>query len=249
MPVRRQPRPERPFIQSVELMRDQIDNADLYPYTIPGIAAIGEIPLGDVTIFVGENGSGKSTLVEAIAVAAGFNAEGGSQNFAFSTFDTHSSLSDALRLIRGPARPRTGFFLRAETYYNVASEIDRLNDGDLADQYGGLPHERSHGESFVALVNHRFGANGLYILDEPEAALSPTGCLALLRRIRELVSEGAQFIYATHSPLLMAYPGAHLYEVTARGPHRVAFDDLAHVALMRNFLAAPDTFMRALLSG
>ena len=129
-----------------------------------------------VTFFVGENGVGKSTLIEALAVAVGFNPEGGTINFNFSTQDSHSELYQYLKIVRGGKRPRTGFFLRAESFYNVATEVDRLEETpgpSLLASYGGVSlHHQSHGESFMALVENRFGGQGLYILDEPEAALS-----------------------------------------------------------------------------
>ena len=181
-----------------------------YPYDLPAVAwmiARGGLSLpAGVTFLVGENGSGKSTIVEALAVAAGFNPEGGSQNFRFATRASESSLGEHLVLTWGPRKPTTGFFLRAESYYNVASEIERL--GDLSSYGGVLPHERSHGESFVDLLVHRFGPRGLYVLDEPEAALSVRGCLAVLARLAELVAQDCQVVVATHSPVLLALPGA-----------------------------------------
>ncbi|MGH3448642.1 MAG: AAA family ATPase, partial [Nocardioidaceae bacterium] len=181
-----------------------------YPYTLPAVAWLarsGTLDLAPgVTFLVGENGSGKSTLVEAIAVAAGINAEGGSQSFRFATRASESPLGRAIALSWGVEKPRTRFFLRAESYYNVATEIERLDrDGaPLLPAYGGAsPHERSHGESFLDLVVHRFGPRGLYLLDEPEAALSVGGCMALLVRMADLVLQGSQFLVATHSPVLL----------------------------------------------
>lgn len=167
-----------------------------------------------VTFFAGENGSGKSTLLEAIAVAVGFNPEGGTRNFRFASRETHSPLHRHLAVARGPVRPRDGFFLRAETFYNVASEVDRLDKASpapLLASYGGKSlHEQSHGESFLALMLNRFGGNGLYLLDEPEAALSPARQMALLARIDELVKRNSQLLIATHSPIVMAYPQAEI---------------------------------------
>ncbi|MEK8103970.1 AAA family ATPase [Micromonospora sp. M12] len=189
------------FLRWVELTDDDTDRSR-YPFTLPvlaGLRAAGRLTLHPaVTFLAGDNGTGKSTLIEAIAVAAGFNPEGGSTNFRFSTRATESSLGEHLRLVRGTRKPRTGFFLRAESFYNVATEIDRLG---VADGYGGASlHERSHGESFLDLATHRFKPHGLYLLDEPEAALSVHGCLALLTRIHDLTEAGAQFVIATHSP-------------------------------------------------
>ena len=209
-----------------------------------------------MTIFVGENGSGKSTLVEGLAVAAGFNPEGGSTNFNFRTQRHLPELATHLRLVRNPTRPRTGFFLRAESFFNVATEIERLDEeqrellgSPIGPAYGPRPlHEVSHGESFLALVMNRFGPGGLYILDEPEAALSPTGCLALLRRFHELAEQGSQFIIATHSPIVMSFPGALIYLLTEDGPKPVSWEDLDHVRITREFLNDPAIVLRDLLS-
>ena len=179
-----------------------------------------------VTFLVGENGSGKSTLVEGVAVAAGLNPEGGSRSFAFATRSSESSLGSALRLGRAPGRERTSFFLRAESYYNVATEVERLDaepgsGARLLPAYGGTSaHERSHGQSFLDLLIHRFRPGGLYLLDEPEAALSTQGCLAALTRIHDLVQQGSQFLVATHSPVLLAVPGARILEITDDGDAR-----------------------------
>lgn len=162
------------------------------------------------TYFVGENGTGKSTLIEAIALAASFNAEGGSRNFNFATRRTESELHSVLRLVRSPRRQQDGYFLRAESLYNVARQIDDLGVGG----YGGRSlHAQSHGEAFLALATNRFGANGLYLLDEPEVALSPLHQLSLLALVDDHVRHrGSQFVIATHSPILMAYPDAMLYQ-------------------------------------
>ena len=164
-----------------------------------------------VTYLVGENGSGKSTLLEAIAIAAGINPEGGTSNFAFSTRDSHSGLSEAIRLVRGVRRPRTDFFLRAESLFTAATYLDALqrDDPGALSAYGGASlHEQSHGESFLAVMLNRFGPEGFYVMDEPEAALSTQNCLTCLRRIHELVGAGSQFVIATHSPIVLAYPDA-----------------------------------------
>ncbi|MFC5993145.1 AAA family ATPase [Pseudonocardia hispaniensis] len=207
-----------------------------------------------MTFLVGENGTGKSTLVEALAVACGFNPEGGSRNFRFATRATESALGDHLVLSRTGRRPRTGFFLRAESYDNVASEIERLDRASgspLLPAYGGVsPHERSHGESFVDLVTYRFGPDGLYVLDEPEAALSARGCRAVLARLAELAGQGSQIVVATHSPILLALPGATIYEIAENGEiARVDYDQALPVRLTRDFLAAPERFLRHLLTG
>ena len=230
------------------LKRDEIADFDVYPFSIPAIQELHELQLDPhVTLFAGENGSGKSTLVEAIAIAAGFNAEGGSRNVTVSTRASHSDLHKHLRLVRGTRRPRTGYFLRAESFFNVATYIEALGDPGIAAAYGDVPlHERSHGESFIALVQHRFGPKGLYILDEPEAALSLRGNLALMRRMHDLVAEGSQFIVSTHSPILLGYPDAKIYVLSGDGIAQVAYDQTEVVELTRAFLAGREQFLRHL---
>ena len=206
------------FVRALVLKRDEVVDFDAYPFSIPAIKQLDELALDPhVTLFAGENGSGKSTLIEAIAVAAGFNAEGGSRNVTVSTRASHSGLHEHLRLVRGTQRPRTGFFLRAESFFNVATYIEQLGDPGITHAYGGALHEKSHGESFISLVTNRFGPGGLYILDEPEAALSLRGNLALMRRMHDLVAEGSQFIISTHSPILLGYPGAKIYVLSDEG--------------------------------
>jgi predicted ATPase len=222
-----------------------------YPYALPVVAALRSAGQWDldpaVTFLIGDNGTGKSTLVEAVAVAAGFNPEGGSRSFRFATTaEAESGLGRYLRLVRGVTKPRTGFFLRAESFYNVATEVDRL--GELRPYGGRSLHERSHGESFLALAVHRFGPRGLYLLDEPESALSVHGCLALLARMVDLVKEGCQFLVATHSPILLAHPGAAIWQIDAAGAlHRVDYDDADPVRMHRDFLADPGRYLHHLL--
>ncbi len=227
-----------------------------FPFTLPVIAWLmrsGGLDLAPgVTFLIGENGTGKSTLLEALAVAVGFNPEGGSQNFRFSTRASQSTLGNHLVLTRN-GKPRTGFFLRAESYYNVATEIERLNNdphsGPLLPAYGGMsPHTRSHGESFLDLVTHRFSPDGLYLLDEPEAALSVRGCMALLARLAELAAQDCQIVVATHSPVLLALPGATIAEITDNGT--IQHKDYEHalpVRTTRDFLGAPQQFLHHLL--
>jgi predicted ATPase len=182
-----------------------------YPFRIPAIRHLDELHFEQpVTFFIGENGAGKSTLLEAIAVGSGLNPEGGSRNFNFSTRASHAALRDHLRLVRSPRRVRDRYFLRAESYFNVAINIEELDrepfgGPPITASYGGKSlHEQSHGESFFALFMNRLRGEGLYIFDEPEAALSPTRQLAFLSRLHELVGKGSQFLIATHSPILMA---------------------------------------------
>jgi predicted ATPase len=241
------------YIRSVQLRDDKIARFDAYPFSIPSIGDLGTLEIDPkVTLFLGENGSGKSTLIEAIAVALGFNPEGGTKNFRFSTRGSESELWRYLRVVRGIRKPRTGYFFRAESFFNVATEIEHLDEeggsGDpIIDAYGGEPlHEKSHGEAFLALVQNRFGPNGLYILDEPEAALSPNRQLALLAVIHDLVQEGCQFLIATHSPILLAYPDALLYELSERGIQRVGYEETEHFRVTRDFLLNRERFFREL---
>lgn len=197
------------FIQKIILDRKNIPSFDEYPFNIDIIKNFDEIIIDSpVTFLVGENGIGKSTLVEAIAISLGLNPEGGTQNFQFQTNNTHSNLSNYLNIPRYN-KPKTMFFLRAESFYNFSSEVERLVEEDdfhsLYKSYGGNLHNCSHGESFIKLVQNRFTGNGLYILDEPEAALSPQRQMNLLFLINELVKEGSQFIISTHSPILISY--------------------------------------------
>jgi predicted ATPase len=225
----------KPYLQAVTLRSDVEVDYDSYPYTIPAIASLGQIALHpDVTFFVGENGAGKSTLLEAIALGLGFSPEGGTNNFALSTAQTESSLHTALRLARSFRKPQDGYFLRAESFYNVATYMDQVG---YLDGYGGKSlHARSHGEAFMALLTHKFRGKGLYLLDEPEAALSPNRQLAALRVIHELVQDQSQFIIATHSPILLSYPGARILQFDGTGITEVEYEDTEHFAITRDFL-------------
>jgi predicted ATPase len=196
-----------PFLLDLHLLRDRIPSFASYPFCLPAVRQLQTLAFHPrMTFLVGENGSGKSTLLEAIAVACDLNPEGGSRNFDFTTRASHSGLDQFLRLARSPQLPRDSFFLRAESLYNVATEIERLG-GNVLMAYGGLSlHEQSHGESFFALFEHRFRAPGLYLLDEPEAALSPTRQMSFLTLLHRHCEAGSQFVIATHSPIIMAYP-------------------------------------------
>ena len=217
---------------------------------VKALKKLGELHLTKpVTFLVGENGCGKSTLLEAVAVASGFNPEGGTRNFCFSTSDTHSELYRCIGISRHN-HPKDGFFLRAESFYNVATEVDELSkvDGRMLYCYGGKSlHEQSHGESFLAVVMNRFGGNGLYVLDEPEAALSPMRQLSLLAAIHALVKKNSQFIISTHSPILMALPGSAILELSDAGIRETAYRDTAHYQFTRRFLENPERMLRYLL--
>jgi predicted ATPase len=234
----------RGFIQHVEIVEQRVKSFEIYPFSIPAVRALSNrlVLHPQATIFVGENGSGKSTLIEAIAVAAGFNQEGGSAHFTFSTRASVSDLSRCVRLARTERRPRNGYFLRAESFFNLATNIEELDleparAPPIINSYGGRSlHEQSHGESFWALTQERFGPSGLYILDEPEAALSPRRQRLLLRRIVELVHQGSQFLIATHSPIIAAVPDARIYSLSADGIHTVSYDQTDCFLVTREFL-------------
>lgn len=242
------------YLREVALRREEVPDFRRYPFDLPVVSGLDRIAFGSpVTFLIGENGSGKSTLLEAIAVAIGFNAEGGSRNFRFGTRESHSELYRYLRLVRGVVRPRDGFFLRAESYYNVATEIERLDaepgpGPPIAPSYGPRAlHEQSHGESFLALLANRFRGAGLYLLDEPEAALSPLRQMALLARLDELVRAHSQFLIATHSPILLAYPRATIYEIGPDGLQRVAYEQTEHFRVTRDFLNRYPSMLETLL--
>jgi predicted ATPase len=218
-----------------------------YPFNLPVVRNLDELVFHPkVTFIVGENGSGKSTLIEALAVAWGFNSEGGSKNFNFATRPSHSELHRFVRPVRSIKRAKDGFFLRAESYFNVGTQIENLG---VTGSYGGVsPHEQSHGESIFALLEHRFRGKGLYILDEPEAALSPNRQLSFLSRMQGLVCDTSQFIIATHSPIILGYPDAWIYAATSSGLERIAYEDTDHFQITRSFLNRRETFLDILLS-
>lgn len=233
------------MIRSVTLDRDDID-AGSYPYSIPAIGSLTTLELHPhVTLLAGENGSGKSTLIEAIAVAAGFNPEGGSRNMQHVTRPSHSELHERLHVVRDARPMRDGWFLRAESFYNIATHIEQLEVSGYGD---ASLHEQSHGESFLSLVLERFGDRGLYILDEPEAALSVRGVLALIRRMHELAERGSQFLVSTHSPILLAYPGARIFVLDEHGITETPFEETEVVELTRSFLADRGRFLHYLFA-
>lgn len=236
---------EQKYIESIKFSGELPTKS--YLNGIPAVAWLaerGELLLNsDVTFFVGENGAGKSTLLEAIAIAAGFNAEGGSRNFSFSTRDTHSELYKNITLSRSAYRPKDGFFLRAESLYNAATYIDELDEPKISGCYGGSLHNKSHGESFLAIIQNRFFGSGLYILDEPEAALSPARLLTLLGCIRKLEEDNSQFIIATHSPILMAYPNAEILRFSDSGIQPVGYRQTEHYQITKQFLDNPERML------
>lgn len=206
----------------------------------------------NVTYIVGENGMGKSTLLEGIAIAFGFNPEGGTLNFKFSNYDSHSNLDQYLRLVKGVQRAKDSFFFRAETFYNLATHIEELDSQfapsrRIIDSYGGKSlHEQSHGESFFAAFIERFQGEGLYILDEPEAALSPLKQMSMLARIHELTQQGSQFIISTHSPIIMAYPNAKIIQLENDGMHESTLEETEHYSVMKQFFEDKDRLLHYL---
>ena len=233
------------FLRALSVEWERIPQ-DSYLRGIPAIASIRSLSFpAPVTFFAGENGTGKSTLLEAAAVALGFNPEGGTRNYRFSTYDSHSALSDALRLQRGVRRPRYGYFLRAESFYNVATKEE-----EYSREPGGIPlhlHEKSHGESFLLLAHENFKGGGLYLLDEPEAALSPQRQLTLLSEIHRCSKAGAQFIIATHSPILLGLPGAGILSFDGERIHPVLYEETDSYRITSLFVNERGRLLRQLL--
>lgn len=244
---------ESQFIRSVNLKSEQISSYDQFPLNLPVIRNFQEIIFHpSVTYIVGENGMGKSTLLEGIAIALGFNPEGGTLNFNFSSYDSHSNLDEYLQIVKGVNRAKDSFFFRAETFYNIATNIEELDKepfsgSKIIDSYGGKSlHEQSHGESFFAAFMERFQGNGLYILDEPEAALSPLRQMSMLARINDLVNQGSQFIISTHSPIIMAYPNAKIIQLTENGMSDSKLEDTNHYSIMKQFFEDKDRLLHHL---
>lgn len=197
----------------------------------------------NITIFVGENGSGKSTLLEAIAIAYGFNPEGGTRNYNFSTYNSHSELCDAIRLSRGIKKSNWGYFLRAESFYNVATAEELYNGISASKQY----HKQSHGESFLNLVQSNFVGNSLYLLDEPEAALSPQRQLTLLFEIVNCANDGSQFIIVTHSPILLGIPNAEILSFDDGPIHKINYEDTDSYKITKLFIENKESLLNKLL--
>jgi predicted ATPase len=224
----------RPYLQRIRFQTSALSEVADYPMNIPAVRHLETMRFHpDVTFFVGENGSGKSTILEAIAIALGFNPEGGTRNVRFETTESASPLHKALVLSRSHKKPTDGYFLRAESFFNVATYMDQVG---CVESYGGSLHQKSHGEAFMALLGEKLRGNGLYLLDEPEAALSPARQLAALARIHKLVRQESQFIIATHSPILLAYPGARIYLFDDSGIREVSYEETDHYAVTRDFL-------------
>ncbi len=233
------------FIRGLKIEWNEIE-AGSYLRQIGSLRDLRELSFSHpVTFFAGENGTGKSTLLEGIAVAAGFNPEGGTRNYAFSTRDSHSELYRSLCLIKGVRSLSYGYFLRAESFYNVATQEEEYSRTITRQAHF---HEKSHGESFLALARDSFSGNGLYLLDEPEAALSAQGQLSLLLRIHECAREGAQFIIATHSPILLSLPGAQILNFTEDGIDPCTYEETDSFRIYGMFLKNKEQFLRYLLA-
>lgn len=234
-----------PLVKGFRFRREDVEDWETFPFLLPAVRDLEYLKLHpQVTFLIGENGTGKSTLIEAIAGAMGMNPEGGGRNNQFATKDTHTNLADYLSPHKGANRPRDTFFMRAESMYNFASYLEELN---WFAPYGGKSlHVQSHGEAFLALLKNRFGPNGFYILDEPESELSPMRQLGMLRILHDRVKEGAQFLIATHSPIIMAYPNASIYSLDDGTPKLVVYEDVEHVQVTRSFLNKPERFLKTL---
>jgi predicted ATPase len=246
-------------LRSIALLPERISNKNDYPFNIPAIASLSILEITSrLCFFVGENGTGKSTLLEAIALHYGFGAEGGTRNFSSRTTDSVDAIKPLANALRLSFTKRTGagFYLRAERFFNIATRIDELNagghsGGSLLNNYGGRSlHEQSHGESFLALLQNRFGRSGFYLLDEPEAALSPQRQLAFLVILHDLLAnnENIQMIIATHSPILLAYPNAQIFSFDSDQIHQISYHETQPYQLSSRFLANPDRYLTALFS-
>ena len=233
------------FLREIQLLRESVEDFGQYPFSIPAVRHLERLPFNPgVTVIVGENGSGKSTLIEAIAIRVGLNPEGGSRNFRFAIRPSESPLHEHLRLVRGTNRERSSFFLRAETLFNVAKEVE---DKDLVEDGWEDMYVRSHGEALLWIVQNRFHPRGLFLLDEPESALSPQRQLALLRLLHDRIRSGSQIVMATHSPILMAYPGATIYACTENGIRAIDYEETEHFIVTRAFLNRRDQMLADLL--
>src|SRR4051794_16242541 len=239
--------PTAPFLRSFRLSARETGDYTDGLQALHGVETIDLDPR--VTFFVGDNGSGKSTLVEALAGALKLNVEGGSRSYqlAWGTRGTHSRLHRRIELEWASLPPRNSFFLRAESVFNLATVVE-AKSREMHNVFDRPLHEQSHGESFLDIALNRLAPNGLYLFDEPEAALSLRGQLALMRRMHELVEQDCQFVVATHSPILLGYPEAAIYELSDDGVRAIAYDEAPQVELTRAFLDDPDRFFRHLLA-
>lgn len=240
-----------PRLKAVTLLRERVVSWDEYPFNVPPIASLDALEIASpICFFVGENGTGKSTLLEAIAAHYGFGREGGNRNFSFETTSSVRSVDPLVRALQVGFTVRTGagFYLRAESFFNVASYVDSVG---ARDNYGGKSlHGQSHGESFISLLEHRFTRSGFYVMDEPEAALSPQRQLSLLVLLHDLLKNNSdiQFLIATHSPILLAYPGAQIVSFDGGHVHEIGYRESQPFQLVSRFVAAPERYINALFS-
>jgi predicted ATPase len=238
------------FLKSVTLLRENIRSFDVYPFSIPAIKNLHEIKFRSrVTFFVGENGSGKSTLLEAIAQQCNFNTAGGGRNNTYEVHAAESALADYIRLAWMP-KITNGFFLRAESFYHFATHIDDVDDTGYRDYGGRSLHQQSHGESFLSLFLNRFRGKAIYLLDEPEAALSPNRQLAFLKILHDLTRTGnVQFIIATHSPILMGYPDSVILDFNDSKIDEVEYEMTDHYQITKYFLQHREKVLADILDG
>jgi predicted ATPase len=238
-------------LKKISLLRERITKPREYPFNIPTIASLNALEISSrVCFFVGENGTGKSTLLEAIAAHYGFGLEGGNRNFSPKTTDSVTTIEPLVKALRLSFTKRTGggFYLRAESFFNVASYVDQVG---ASGSYGDKSlHDQSHGESFLSLLQNRFTRSGFYLMDEPEAALSPQRQLSFLILLHDLVRENdnIQFIIATHSPILLAYPGAQIFSFDEGKVHQIDYRESQPFQLVSRFIAAPERYIDALFS-
>ncbi len=237
---------QKPYLQYARIEWEKIEDKERYPFCLSAVKNLESIKFEKaVTFIVGENGSGKSTILEALATGMGLNPEGGNMNTRFSTSSTHSNLHKKIRCVKGYKRPKNWYFLRAESFYNVASYMDDMPE--YLGSYGGKSlHAQSHGESFMALLKHKLRGNGFYMFDEPEAALSPQRQLEALIYFHRLAKD-SQLIIATHSPILMAYPEADIYHIGAEKITKIEYEDTEHYQVTKNFLNRTDMMLSELL--
>lgn len=235
------------FLKRITLLREDIKSYNVYPFSIPTIRTLDRLDLkSKVTFFVGENGSGKSTLLESIADKCGFNTASGGRNNTYDVYASESALGDYIRLSWMP-KVSQGFFLRAESFYNFASHIDAVGAHEA---YGGRSlHQQSHGESFLSLFTNRFNGRAIYLLDEPEAALSPQRQLSFLKTLHDLTSSGdSQFIIATHSPIILGYPNATILSFDNGRICEIDYEETDHYLITKYFMGNREKFMDELLN-
>jgi predicted ATPase len=238
-------------LKKISLLRGRVAHWNEYPFNIPALASFNALDIASrVCFFVGENGTGKSTLLEAIAAQYGFGLEGGNRNFSPSTTATVTSVGPLVKALRLSFTKRTGggFYLRAESFFNVASHVDAVG---AANSYGSKSlHDQSHGESFLSLLQNRFTRSGFYLMDEPEAALSPQRQLSFLVLLHDLLTDNddIQVLIATHSPILLAYPDAQIFSFDEGTVHQISYRESQPFQLVSRFVAAPERYIHALFS-